>query len=100
ALYADMPQSALENVQVDYRKTALEIPGLLLQLTREKAGAAFETPPGVRLSTELEKALSSKDMEIDRVGKRFVFTCPECNGALWEIEEGGGLRYSCHVGHS
>ena len=27
------------------------------------------------------------------------FTCPECGGALWELTDGGLLRYRCHVGH-
>jgi two-component system, chemotaxis family, protein-glutamate methylesterase/glutaminase len=29
-----------------------------------------------------------------------VFTCPECGGTLWELEEGKVLRYRCHTGHS
>src|SRR5262249_22246007 len=28
-----------------------------------------------------------------------VFTCPDCGGALWELEDHGTLRYRCHVGH-
>jgi two-component system chemotaxis response regulator CheB len=26
------------------------------------------------------------------------FICPECHGALWEIENGTILRYGCHTG--
>jgi two-component system chemotaxis response regulator CheB len=38
-------------------------------------------------------------MSLDRIGKRSLFSCPECSGALWEVEE-GGLQYRCHVGHA
>jgi two-component system chemotaxis response regulator CheB len=27
-------------------------------------------------------------------------TCPECNGAIWEVREGAVTRYRCRVGHS
>jgi two-component system chemotaxis response regulator CheB len=28
------------------------------------------------------------------------FTCPECSGPLWQLEEGELVRYRCRVGHS
>jgi two-component system, chemotaxis family, protein-glutamate methylesterase/glutaminase len=34
------------------------------------------------------------------LGKPSRFTCPECHGALWEIEDAGILRFRCHVGHA
>ena len=37
--------------------------------------------------------------KIDHVGRRSFFSCPECSGALWELEE-GVLQYRCHVGHA
>ena len=35
-----------------------------------------------------------------RLGELSVFTCPECHGPLWEIEDGDMLRYRCHTGHA
>jgi two-component system chemotaxis response regulator CheB len=29
-----------------------------------------------------------------------VFTCPECGGTLWQVEESRPLRFRCHVGHA
>jgi two-component system, chemotaxis family, protein-glutamate methylesterase/glutaminase len=35
----------------------------------------------------------------DRPGRPSVFTCPECHGTLWEVEEKALLRFRCRVGH-
>ena len=37
--------------------------------------------------------------ELDTIGERVPFTCPECGGNLWEMEN-GGPRYRCHNGHA
>jgi two-component system chemotaxis response regulator CheB len=33
-------------------------------------------------------------------GPPSVFTCPECGGTLWEIDQGDLICYRCHVGHA
>ena len=34
-------------------------------------------------------------------GPPWMYTCPDCGGALWEHHsENGFVRYNCHVGHS
>ncbi len=29
-----------------------------------------------------------------------VFICPECGGALWQVEHGDQFRFRCHLGHA
>ena len=36
----------------------------------------------------------------DRIGRRSVLTCPDCDGVMWEIDEGKLTRYRCHQGHA
>jgi two-component system chemotaxis response regulator CheB len=32
-------------------------------------------------------------------GPPTFFSCPECGGSLWELKEGGKIRFRCHTGH-
>ena len=36
----------------------------------------------------------------NELGPPTALTCPECGGALWDVTEGGLVRFRCHVGHS
>lgn len=56
-------------------------------------------PEVIRLNDEKTK-MKTNDIEMDRVGRRSLFSCPECGGALWEINEGKQTMFSCHVGHA
>jgi two-component system chemotaxis response regulator CheB len=52
----------------------------------------------------LETAIAAQElagMEAENeLGNPSRFTCPECHGALWEIDAGSLHRYRCHVGHA
>ena len=38
--------------------------------------------------------------QLDKFGRRSVLTCPDCNGVMWEMDEGELMRFRCHVGHT
>lgn len=100
AAVPDMPLSAERHAPVDHLVPADDIPGLLARLAREPAG---ETPP-IPLAIRMETAIAAQELSgmraEDKLGEPSPFTCPECHGALWEIDDGSLLRYRCHVGHA
>lgn len=100
ALVPSMPLSALRHADVDHVCRAEEIAGLLARLARQPAGPTPEIPFDIRIEAAIA-AQELADMRAnDRLGQPSRFTCPECHGALWEIEDGSMLRFRCHVGHS
>jgi two-component system chemotaxis response regulator CheB len=95
-----MPQHALETVAVDHCVPGREIAGLLSELVQEPSGM---TPP-IPSELQLEVAIAAQEaagMDInDKLGERSPFTCPDCDGVLWQVEDDQVLRFRCHIGHA
>jgi two-component system chemotaxis response regulator CheB len=102
AFAPSMPRSAMDFVGVDHVLPLREIPLLIDTLTRERApisSASDVKGPHLRA---LEPDLGEEAIAVhpeDRPGRVSVYSCPECHGSLWEVEEGGILRFRCRVGH-
>jgi two-component system chemotaxis response regulator CheB len=100
AVVAGMPRNALLHVDVDHVCKIEDMARLLSSMSRLPAGPTPEIPIDIRLETAIA-AQELADMRADdMLGTPSRFTCPECHGALWEIEDGTMLRYRCHVGHA
>lgn len=102
ALYAGMPTSALENVAVDYQLPVADIGPLLGRLCLEPAPDEDAYPLSENMATETDMAeLDDKAVaQPDRPGKPSGFSCPDCGGTLFELEEGELIRFRCRVGHA
>ncbi len=101
ALFRGMPESALTYVDVDYRLPVREISGLLNELSRSPAPdeSAFPVPEDLLLEHD-QMTQKSDAPDMDRYGEISEFTCPECDGPMWERHDGGLLRYRCRTGHA
>lgn len=83
---ASMPKSALEQVQPDYCVPLTEIANIINRL------AGVEAKPMAHRSNHKKKTQKKRTQT--------PFTCPDCHGTIWEVEENGDICFECRVGHS
>jgi two-component system chemotaxis response regulator CheB len=105
APFPSMPMSVIQEIKVDYSLPLSEIAPLLDQLSRENAEEEGRYP--VPDEIEIEARIAEQEMNgdqliasVSRIGNVSKLTCPDCHGALWEIDDQELLRYRCHVGHA
>jgi two-component system chemotaxis response regulator CheB len=101
AAFPDMPMNALQSVKVDYCVPLAEMAATIVKAVAEAPG---RVPPGVAeevaIETEIAKLSMNGREAIEKIGTPSTFTCPECQGPLWELRDGGMLRFRCQVGHA
>lgn len=99
AAFDQMPRSALAHVAVDHVASLAGLAGLLPELVRAPCSPPIE--PSERLRIEALIAAQELIVEPDKnpLGKLAPLTCPECHGAMYEIDD-DFLRYRCHTGHA
>jgi two-component system chemotaxis response regulator CheB len=101
ALVAAMPDNAARIAGADYCIALDRMASLLIELIQKS-----QTNPGDSSMTEafekmpdIVNADMSEQVRNERRGRVSVFTCPECGGSLWQVNEEMLLQFRCHVGH-
>lgn len=104
APFPSMPMNVIQGMQVDYSLPLAEIGPLLNKLSYETVEEERYPVPD---QVDIEARIAQQDMEADellasveKLGKLSKLTCPDCHGALWEMDDQDVLRYRCHVGHA
>jgi two-component system, chemotaxis family, protein-glutamate methylesterase/glutaminase len=100
AAYPAMPQSAITHVDVTETGTAGELGAVVSQLCRTLAPARESGPDLVLVEAEMAGTFDIATAIDDQPGHPAGFGCPECHGTLFEIEDGGLLRFRCRLGHA
>lgn len=102
AQFPDMPQSALQAVEIDYCLPVAGIARLLAHREQLKV-----KPQVTGLTPEIIAAEAQFDLQgtadvdiLNRIARPSIYSCPDCHGVLWEISGGKVLRYRCQTGHA
>jgi two-component system chemotaxis response regulator CheB len=100
AAVPEMPENALRNIKPDFVLSVSEMPAVLMKILSQQG---LGDPPqsmdeigGIR--NVIADNRSQQEQE-GRKGQIVPFTCPECGGPLWQVDEPGMATFACHVGH-
>ena len=102
ATYPSMPQSAIAHCEVDHILALSEIASTVARLVYEPGEEEGAEPVSDDMETEAD--IAELDMATLHAGEKpgtpSRFSCPECNGVLWEIDDQNLIRFRCRVGHA
>jgi len=96
AMTPNMPQNALNTVDVDFCLPVRQIADVLVQLTNGKATNITESPNG---GNSMEDQATADRPTSEPPGDQIPVACPECNGPLYEIKDDELAHFQCFVGH-
>jgi two-component system chemotaxis response regulator CheB len=94
-----MPLHALEATAVDDVARAGELAARIVEAVA-RDGDSPDMPGEVPLETAEEAPPDETALTSAELGLASGLTCPDCHGALWEIDDGRMVRYRCRVGHA
>ncbi len=98
ALYPSLPNAG---ITLDNPDRVLPVGEIAKELVRRSSLKAEERAPvPVDLERELRFAKGEAGPQDTPPGQPSTYACPDCNGALWKVEEGKAERYRCRVGHA
>ena len=99
AEHPEMPASALRVIEPDFRLPLRQIGPMISSLV----AGQVETKEKVVMPEPADKAFGGdegQEVDVTSLGTPSSFSCPDCNGTLWELQDGNLLRYRCRVGHA
>jgi two-component system chemotaxis response regulator CheB len=99
AIFDGMPTNAL-TVDPEHVLPAQEIGALLDRLTREVVADHGPSPDRDTIDEVALMAEGDQVLEGRHPGEPSPWSCPDCGGVLWSIEEGPNVRFRCRVGHA
>lgn len=100
AEFHDMPSSVLQKVDVDFRVPVADMGYILDDLFSKPDAVPAAVPEDIVIETQITENMGSHITELETMGTRSNYTCPECGKSLWSVSNDPVKRYRCIAGHS
>lgn len=100
-----MPTNALRYVTVDGCLPLTELSQRLIQVINQRTAEATAAAESKRIEPFATENGLAEDFSkggasaLDEIGRVAGISCPECGGALWEVDA-SSPRFRCHTGHA
>ncbi|GAA4104704.1 chemotaxis protein CheB [Mucilaginibacter panaciglaebae] len=99
AEFQDMPSNVLQRVDVDYRVPITDIGYILNDMFSKSEKPSVKVPQDLLLEAGMTENMKSQINDLEKIGTHSNYTCPECGGGLWSIDNDPIKRYRCFTGH-
>jgi two-component system, chemotaxis family, protein-glutamate methylesterase/glutaminase len=102
ALFPSMPESALQHVAVDHVLPVRSMPAVIANLIRQPVAHAQHSANTRLMAIETSIALDEQPLPdaSASLGPLSLYSCPDCHGNLFQVQESPAPRYRCHIGHA
>jgi two-component system, chemotaxis family, protein-glutamate methylesterase/glutaminase len=102
ALFPSMPQSAIQHVAVDHVLPVRAMPSVIADLLQQPVAHERHSANARLLAIETRIALDEQPLQdaSASLGPLSPFSCPDCHGNLFRVQERPVARYRCHIGHA
>ena len=97
--HREMPESALRILAPHFTLPLDQIGPAICNLVEGKIHVS-RRPPMLEPVDKTRGQEEGGPVDEKLYGTPSPFSCPDCNGTLWEVEDGQMLRYRCRVGHA
>jgi two-component system chemotaxis response regulator CheB len=100
AEYPDMPLAVLENMEVDYCTSLKNMADIILDVINNAEAKQISIPENILEESKLSEKSATSIEGVRQLGQKSLYSCPDCGGGLWQIENGKTKHYRCHIGHA
>lgn len=100
AEYPDMPLSVLNNMEVDYCVSLKDMGKTIQDILKNSKIKGIRPPEEVVAESAISERMATQIENVQELGEKALYACPDCGGSLWSIDTDNIKRYRCHIGHS